>query len=337
MTHSISGAEQITYFSPIPWESLFFFDIEAPFLYMLRSWKDQLELLPIIFGPQLPLPDLSAPTEPPSQEDPSCCLDNDCCYLQRVCSTLTLRHIEPGGIGYSHGYTTIEGLFFPLSNQGKRWPFIDLRVHYFNNNQWAGNLGLGVRFLSCETAVYGVNTYFDFRKWKHHNPFFAQIGFGLERLGPCWDFRLNGYFPIKRDKTEKRCHFTYPGGFFIDMTQHRVANTGFDMEIGRHLFCGDCIRLYSAIGPYYYGKTGGTKAFVGGRLRLFVDISRYLTFEGILTYDSHYKTRVQGGIAIHFPFGCCPEDNCCQDLLSQPIRRNEIIPLQKYCKWCGNF
>jgi hypothetical protein len=59
---------------------------------------------------------------------------------------LGLRHVEAKGLGYDKGYTTLEGMFFPLKNVCPAYPFIDLRGHIFNNNEYAANVGLGVRF-----------------------------------------------------------------------------------------------------------------------------------------------------------------------------------------------
>lgn len=60
---------------------------------------------------------------------------------------VTARHIEPGGIGYGLGYTTLEG-FFPLYNGWENWVvFLDGRGHVFNDGKPAANAGLGVRYL----------------------------------------------------------------------------------------------------------------------------------------------------------------------------------------------
>ncbi len=57
------------------------------------------------------------------------------------------RHIEPGGIGYHQGYTTLEG-FFSLYNGWNHWlPFLDARCHIFNDGRPSVNAGLGLRYL----------------------------------------------------------------------------------------------------------------------------------------------------------------------------------------------
>src|SRR5690242_17979735 len=45
---------------------------------------------------------------------------------------ITARHIESNGIGYSEGYTTVEGFFAPTRLWDQNWlPFADLRGHIF--------------------------------------------------------------------------------------------------------------------------------------------------------------------------------------------------------------
>lgn len=104
------------------------------------------------------------------------------------------RHIEPGGIGYGEGYTTLEGFFSPTRPFSGDWvPFLDLRGHLFNDGKPAVNAGTGVRYISC-SRVWGINAYYDYRKTnrQHYN----QVAAGLESLGKVWDFRINGYLPV---------------------------------------------------------------------------------------------------------------------------------------------
>lgn len=273
------------------------------------------------------------PTDPTTAQLSQEC----CCELDKICSSITLRHIDPGGIGYRHGYTTLEGLFFPFCSSCNTWAFFDARVHWFNNNEWAGNIGLGSRFFNpCINVAYGFSAYFDFRTTCHRDFFYPQAGIGFERLSPCWDLRINGYIPFARAKTIKRCHFDYPGGFFIDRHKRQVALTGGDLEIGKSLLQCNCFEFYGAIGPYYYGRAHCAKSFMGGRARAVLSIP-YVSIEGIATYDRRNKAKFQGSFAITIPFGCCPKTSICQDILSQRIRRSEIIVVDTFCKWKTNF
>lgn len=68
---------------------------------------------------------------------------------------LSIRHIEGGGIGYSQGYTTLEGFFAPNPEGLPLMPFLDLRGHVFNNGKMAANGGLGLRGILGSRA-YGL-------------------------------------------------------------------------------------------------------------------------------------------------------------------------------------
>ena len=58
---------------------------------------------------------------------------------------------------------------------------------------------LGTRYITRHhTAVYGLQTYFDYRRTFAHA--FYQSGFSFARMGPRWDTRANFFFPIG-----KRC------------------------------------------------------------------------------------------------------------------------------------
>ena len=106
----------------------------------------------------------------------------------------TARHIEPNGIGYDQGYTTLEGFFSPPEPwKGVWFPFLDARGHLFNDGKWAANGGLGLRYLKC-SRIWGATAYYDYRDTKH-GPF-NQAALGLEALGEVWDFRINGYLPF---------------------------------------------------------------------------------------------------------------------------------------------
>lgn len=65
---------------------------------------------------------------------------------------LTLRHIESGGVGYTSGYTTLEGFISADPNQLSVTPFLDGRGHLFDNGTWAANGG----------TAYGVNLRVEF-------------------------------------------------------------------------------------------------------------------------------------------------------------------------------
>ncbi|MBP7074014.1 MAG: inverse autotransporter beta domain-containing protein [Rhabdochlamydiaceae bacterium] len=253
-------------------------------------------------------------------------------------SYLTARHIEHEGVGYDEGYSTIEGLVFPASSPNRVFPFIDLRLHRFDNNEYAANAGFGLRGGAFNDKVFfGLNTYFDYRSDHFHRFHFTQIGLGFETLSKALDFRVNGYFPLKREETIRRCVFDqFIGGFFMIKRRVEVALTGVNAEIGRTLTKSHAASVYGAIGPYYYGGDVCRHAF-GGKFRLHVIFSDFFFIDGIVTHDSLYKTRAQGQMGFTFSLGCAGKNQNKHNRLSQPVERNEIIVLDKYCKWRTNF
>lgn len=263
----------------------------------------------------------------------------DCVYqYDAVYSTLTLRHIESESFGYNRGYTTTAGLFFPNPNPCKTiWPFLDLRVHFFNDNEWAANGGMGVRFQPCwSCCTFGANVYMDYRASNRRGFHFTQTGLGFEVLCGCFDFRLNGYVPIHAREVLQRCYFDYPGGFYIKRNKYKGAMRGLDAEVGLYLFRTCDFSLYAGAGPYLFGGSVCDKPF-GGAFRAVFEYTRNLSLEGIVTWDNTFGVRVQGQFGIHFTFGCVPCRGICEDILSQPVNRQEIIVLDEFCKWRYNY
>lgn len=321
------------------WNRLIAIDLELSFIYMQRNWDRLLNDLPVVFGPNAP-PSSKPVVEP--QDDPEVpdepveycqeCFFPDPCYdLTRIDSNLTLRHTEPKGLGFRHGYSTIEGLFFPFCTDTYRWLFADFRAHYFNNDEWAGNFGLGARFLDrCTTVTYGLNAYYDCRTSHHRKNFYSQCGLGFERLSQWWEWHINGYFaPTHRKKVKSR-FFTTADGSTIERRRWEFARSGVDLEIGTYLMRAERYSLYLGAGPYFYEKAKHSSSFYGGRGRLNLNFKRHLIFETIVTYDRQFKLRYQASVALTFPFGGCPKEGPCQEVVSCPVRRNEIILFSHY-------
>lgn len=252
-------------------------------------------------------------------------------------ASLTIRHIEPGGIGYDSGYTTFEGLFFPTRTSINIWPFIDLRAHRFDNNEFAANAGLGVRYHSPKKkTVFGINSYFDYRTDHSRRLYFTQCGGGLEMLGQFVDFRINAYIPSNKRGLVQKCIFDqYIGGYVMIFKKTEVALRGSDAEIGGSLLHMRYAELYAAAGGYYYQEI--CQNVVGGKLRVNARLFSTLTLDYMMTYDPVYNTKIQGQVGINFQFGCSGKKSRMQQTLTQPIRRNEIMVLDEYCTWKKNF
>ena len=242
------------------------------------------------------------------------------------------RHIEPGGIGYNQGYTTLEGFFSPM-NPDSWVPFLDLRGHVFNNGRLAANAGVGVRYIAC-SRVWGVNTYYDYRRTnrQHYN----QIAAGLESLGRVWDFRINGYLPVgKKTSAFWGSHFDHFQKHYAFLSgKKEFALKGGNAEAAAHINIAKNIDLTAAAGPYYL--TGQGKTAWGGEARVELDLFKYCKLEGFTSYDSIFKWTGQGSVSIVVPFGGkrkIQKKSCQSSMLEarsvQPVNRFEIIPTHR--------
>ncbi|MBS0648532.1 MAG: inverse autotransporter beta domain-containing protein [Verrucomicrobia bacterium] len=260
-----------------------------------------------------------------------------------ACGLITLRHIEAGGIGYEHGYSSLTGLAFPNTTPGRWvWPVVDVRVHEFNDNTQAGNLGIGARFASSKLSrVFGANLYYDYRNTHHGS--YNQIGAGFEFLGERIDLRINGYLPLGEKKhTITHCKFRYPGGFLMERKKIETAIGGGNLEVGAYITKVRHFSFYAAAGPYYL--TGDVCRHVfGGEFRFDISYKKYGFIEGRVSHDNVFETKVQGMIGVSIPLGCKPAKNGLtkrqfpEEIMSIPIERHEIIPLEKNCRWKTNF
>ncbi len=242
-----------------------------------------------------------------------------------------LRYTSPKGIGYSSGYTTLEGFFAPSCPWKDRWvPFLDLRGHVFDSGKFAANAGVGFRYLTNKYA-FGFNGYYDYRdtKRQHYN----QAALGFEFLSNPWDFRINGYLPVGK-KTSSRFgtgFYAFEGHHLLLKYKRDFALGGFDTEVGYHLDSIPEAPLYFAAGPYYL--TGKGASTWGGQFRASCDLFTYVRLEGNVAYDHFFKWTGQGTIGIQIPFGKkCAKTNCtfpAQALAFQRVYRHEIIPVGK--------
>src|SRR5262245_17303584 len=127
---------------------------------------------------------------------PLCCA-MDCLGLDKLIPPrVTVRADFGDGVGYTRGYTYLEG-FIPLVQPTETSVlFSDLRVVNFDDaSRWEFNAGGGYRtYLDFLDVVLGVNAFYDGRHTDTN--FFNQIGVGVELLFNWWEFRANGYFVV---------------------------------------------------------------------------------------------------------------------------------------------
>ena len=246
-----------------------------------------------------------------------------------------LKHREHNGIGYDTGYTTAE-LFLCPAWKNNFMPFLDMRGHVFDSNDFASNIGIGLRYNWSHWTV-GGNFYYDFREAQNINP--HQLGGGLEFLSRYFDIRANGYAPIASTKAELNPTFKkFQGNSAIFARHLRAALPAVDAEIGVPLGSRcEIVNWYAALGPYYLFEKnvngynlGGA---VGGKGRIVLDlISRFnLGFD--TTYDKIFKWTFQGTAGISMPLGLRKKVLRSKSFLcearNQLPYRSEIIPVEK--------
>lgn len=255
-----------------------------------------------------------------------------------------IRHIEPKGIGYGKGYSSLD-LFLTLpNNHCYLVPFADLRGHVFNDGKFAANAGIGVRwFPGRYEKVFGVNAYYDYRltsKRPYH-----QVSVGFEILGIKWDFRANGYLPVgtKRSQAFDFEFNLFPDNSFLLTAKRELAMRGANAEFGYYFDNMQCdnITLYIAGGPYFYAPGKFGKNTTGGQLRATSTLYKYLTLEANVSYDHLFKWIGQGAVSINYPFGhrkmvrrnnfctCC-DALTIEERLFQLVQHNEIIVIDSH-------
>jgi hypothetical protein len=220
-------------------------------------------------------------------------------------------------------------------------PFIDLKAHYLDANQYAANAGVGVRWLSCcDSRVWGINIYYDYRNGCRGT--YNGLALGIESLGLNFDVRINGYVPIAKTVFCHTSTFNYPdGGFISKCTRKEFSVPGLDLEVGRYI--GPCrtYMLYTAIGAYYYYKSH-FEHFVGVVGRLKIQYNDYLSLEVKGSYDKACRGKLQGAIQLTFPFemfDCAYQipRSIFRGLLLQPVNRKDVPVIGKCQKWKSNF
>ncbi len=253
------------------------------------------------------------------------------------------------GVGYKEGYSSLDVFLTPNWTKSFQ-PFADARGHIFNNGYYAGNFGVGARYLTKWDWAFGANMYYDFRTVEKLNP--SQIGSGLEALSRYVDFRFNGYFPVADTERKGPARIQRVQGNQIIVKRHlAAAYTVINGEVGfpiRGFF--DPINLYMALGPYYLFRKeidqfNFGNAF-GGEIRLNMRVLDGLDLGGNFSYDRLFNGRINGYIAFSFPFGpatlrynqarwkerypskYCSDAAWRQRILTQPVARHEIIPIK---------
>ncbi|GIT29364.1 MAG: hypothetical protein Ct9H300mP1_14100 [Planctomycetaceae bacterium] len=136
-------------------------------------------------------------------------------YVTRV----GVGHNAGSGVGYSEGFTTLEGLVPLIEDPERSLFFADLRMLLNNQATLGANLGLGHRVFDDDLGrTLGLFAWYDFRDTGNHQ--FHQLTLGFETLGEYLDFRSNVYIPNVSDR-QKGLDNRFGAGhqLFVDRTE----------------------------------------------------------------------------------------------------------------------
>lgn len=271
--------------------------------------------------------------------DDDCVSDDYFCRFEGI--QIDLGYNFGNFISIDRNYTEID-LFTPYRIND--WTtFLDASGYRFTRGKWGSSVGVGARKPIMDESFLGTNVFYDYLRGWHTKHNFHRVGVGVEWLNNCWDFHINGYFPVgRKTHSSHLCLFDQLGdGFHATSKKLEYVYTGFDAEVGMPLYRQCDFRLYGAAGPYYFYRRH-FKHFWGGYGRLRLDWKSFISFEGRISYDHVYKTNVQGEIQISIPFdffcsGFCESSCECNCLSTQPIYRNGIILRDDCCNWTWNW
>lgn len=197
---------------------------------------------------------------------------------------IEVSHIEPGGIGYSQGYTSVD-FFFSEIFQQKIIPFLDVRGHVFNSGAPSFNTGMGTRF-AASSLIFGGALYYDYRKTSRTS--YNQATLSLEALSLQRDIRINVYVPFGGKQT-------------LEKSRREFAMPGANIEVGKAFEVADFLGLYGAVSAYYFAKEG--RHAMGGALRGSIALFEYVRILGFASYDPVFKGALQGELSFVWPFG----------------------------------
>lgn len=264
------------------------------------------------------------------------------CYEPAPCETscteqcspfaVRLGYTTPRSIPTKHGYATLAAFYCP-SNFDCWAPYADFRVHHLDNGRWAGNIGLGIQkrlFTYCGQSVSRTYAYYDWRKTSYRN--YSQVTVGTEWLGERFDVRLNTYWPTKHQGHAKdvRVH-NFRGGYYAKREKLQYTWRGVELDLSKRLCFWQCLDLYLTVGPYWLKSKHNSTS--GLKFRAEAAIWKGLVVAVQTSYDRHFRNRTFGEISWTLPLG----GDCCATPCCEPVRRQELIVLNKHCHWKTNY
>lgn len=259
-------------------------------------------------------------------------------------TVLRLSYRGKRGLGYHKGYATFGLFYIPSFACCDAQPIFDVRLHRIDDGRFASNVGVGYRKRFGED-IGGINVFYDYRDSQVDA--YHQIGIGAEWFNPCFDIRVNGYFPIGPTTRHSSQNFVFIGGPVAERHIREHAIYLAELEAGKNYTFFSCWNIYAAVGPYYFKSRHHENAY-GAKWRARTLLWDALTLEVAGTYDHIFKNRVQFYVGVDLPVKklmcnfldifCKKICECvCEDKMRTPIYRNEMIVLRRSCFWRTNY
>ncbi|HAB11123.1 MAG TPA: hypothetical protein DCE47_05495, partial [Planctomycetaceae bacterium] len=214
-------------------------------------------------------------------------------YVTRV----GVGHNAGSGVGYSEGFTTLEGLIPLIEDPERSLFFADLRMLLSNQATMGANLGIGHRVFDDDLGrTLGLFAWYDFRNTGNHQ--FHQLTLGFETLGEHLDFRSNVYIPNVSDR-QKDLSNRFGAGhqMFVDRTE--IAMTGIDMEAGGAVLNLDRLRTRGFGGGYYF-TSPESDGIWGWRARAEISLANNIDLSVSVQEDDLFGTTVNIGAIFRY-------------------------------------
>src|SRR5882724_8975674 len=226
-------------------------------------------------------------------------------------------YVEAGGMVGTRSFGDVD-IFLPLWQDQSSLLFGDLRGTFTAQPSQEGNFGLGYRTLVSPEWILGGYGYFDIQNSQNDNLFY-QVTLGIELLSVDWDFRVNGYIPIKaggQSVSKDNNPSIHINGNNIQMTtesRDEKALYGFDGEVGWRvpIFPADGdmdVRVYAG-GYFFTNSDVDTIAGPRGRIEArlydidFLGLQSRLTAQGVVQWDQPRGVQGFGGLELRIPLG----------------------------------
>jgi hypothetical protein len=253
---------------------------------------------------------------------------NSCCTNFPL--DLRLSYTSAEGIGRREGYTTVALSTCPSSQCGCWNPFLDFRLHYLDNSRLAGNFGVGFQIQNECQRLRGY-VFYDFRDTSFS--ILNQITIGAEWHCSHCDVRLNTYWPTANSGHADKDRFFYDQGQVATRCSNNRTWKGVEFNCSKHFYLCN-YDIYTTFGSYVFFGHRHHKTASGEKIRLETEIYSNLSLAVQYSYDPHFESRFYGQITWKLPFSnsCCYESSCCD-----PIRREEIIVIDRTCHWKTHY